>query len=456
VEQFPKQLTISNGIIYWSEMSPSYRPVLIIAISIVAIAIGIPRAAHADASSPSSTLAIGDWWKYDFQIRIDGLTLTGPITETLASQQSISIHYVDYNSYRITLSGSGSVTGSILGYSVSGSWTASGEDYTRTTDLADIKSHISFQISIQIAAPVPNNSFTTTLISDTTNNPPSQTLQFPLSVGAHWATTVTSTTSTTTYSTPNPTPVTNVTTTTDSQNSDVTSYSVTAVPAGSFDTYLVRTTSSSGSTNNYYSPEVENMIKIQDYNSTGGLTASFNLSAYSAWPYKSAIALSMNGNQYTAVVGTDISAYNVHQDTLSIIFQVTGTDGITGRASIWLPIKANDTDIKVLVDANPATFTISQNQTYYQILFTYPLSTHTITVTYATVMLLSPFLQQYLLPLILAIAAVAAVIIIVTILLVVRRKSSPQPQPAPYQQPPTTPPSPAESPPVTPPPSSPP
>jgi hypothetical protein len=347
------------------------------------------------------------------------------------------------------LSGSGGVTGSILGYSISGSWTASGEDYMRTRDLADIKSHIAFQISIQVAAPIPNNSFTTTLISDTTNNPPSQTLQFPLSVGDHWATTVTSTVSTTTYSSTNPTPVTNVTTTTETMNSDVTDYSVVAVPGGSFDTYLVRTTSSSGSSSNYYSPEVENMIQIRSYNSTGGLTDSFTLSDYSAWPYKSPIGLSANGNDYTAVVGTDVSAYNIHQDALSIIFQVTGTDGVTGKANIWLPIKANNTNIKVFIDSRPATFSISQNQTDYQILFTYPLSTHTIIVTYA-IRLQSPFLQQYALPIALAGVGILA-IILVAIFLIVRRRPAPQSQAPLYSQPPTTPPTPTESPPTPPP-----
>jgi hypothetical protein len=430
-------------------MNYSYRPVLIITISLVAIAIGIPRVAHADAPSPASTLAAGDWWKYNFQTTIEGLTLTGPITETLASQQSINVQGIDYNSYRVTLTGSGSVTGVVAGYSVTGSWTTSGDDYMRTSDLADIKSHLSLQISVQIAAPIPNTSFTYTQITDSTNNPPSQTLQFPLSTGGHWAVTLTSTTSTTSYSTGNPTPVTNVTTTTESENSDVISNSVTTVPAGAFDAYLVRTSMSSGYTEDYYSPEVENMIKIQDYNSTGVQTDSFTLLSYSAWAYKSTIGISMNGKDYTTTIGTDVSLYNVRQDTLSIIFQVTGTDGVTGKASIWIPIPANNTDIKVLVDMTPTSFTISQNQTDYQILFTYPLSTHTITVTYAA-RLQSSFLQQYTQPIALAAVGILA-IVIVAIFLVVRRKPAPQSQPPGYWQPPTPPPTPTESPPTTPP-----
>jgi len=422
------------------------KPVLIIAISLFAIGIGIPRFAHADAPSPSATLAVGDWWKYSFQTSVEGLTLTGPITETLASHQTITVQSIDYDSYRVTLTGTGSVTGNVAGYSITGSWTISGDDYMRTSDLADVKAHLSLQISVQIAAPVPNNSFTLTQVTDSTKNPPSQTLQFPLATGNHWSVTLTSTTSTTTYSSTNPTPLTNVTTTTESQSSDVISNSVTSVPAGSFDAYLVRTNKSSGYTENYYSPEVENMIKTIDYNSTGVQTDSFSLSSYSAWAYKSSIGTSLNGKDYTTVIGTDVSSYNVHQDGLSIIFQVTGTDGVTGKASVWIPVQANNTDIKVFVDATSVASTISMNQTDYQILFSYPLSTHTITVTYA-VKLQSSFLQQYMLPIALAAVGIIAVIL-VAIFLVVRRKPAAQPAPGPWQQPSTTPPTPTEGPPA--------
>jgi hypothetical protein len=179
-----------------------------------------------------------------------------------------------------------------------------------------------------------------------------------------------------------------------------------------------------------------------------------SLTDYSAWPYKSSLGLSTNGNGDNAIIETDVSASNIHQDTLSIIFQVTGTDGVTGKASIWIPIQANNTDIKVSVDTTLTTFTINHNQTDYQILFTYPLSTHTITVTYATIRLQSSFLQQYVLPIAIAAVGILA-IILVAIFLVVRKKPAQQTQPWSNEQPPTTPPAPAESPPATPPPTNP-
>lgn len=424
-------------------MNYSPKIFLLIIIALVSIIPASPRPVHADASSPSSTWTIGDWWKYDFQTVVEGLDLRAQLTETLVSEQSINVIGTNYDTFRITIAGSGPVTGKLLGYTVTGSWTFSGDDYLRTVDLADIKSHAAIQISAQVAFPIAN-SYSATQITDTVNNPPAQTLQFPLTTGNHWFVTVTSTTTTTTYSSSNPTPVTNSTTNTTTENSDVTDYSVTTVPAGSFDTYLIRTSRGTGYTESSYSPQVENMIKIQDYNSTGLVVDSFNLREYNAWPFKSTIGLSVNGISYNVAIQTDVSPYNVTHDSRSITFQVTGTDRVTGRASIWMPRGANSTDLQVLIDNKAAIFSTNQNQTEYQLVFSYPLSTHTISIIYAAVRQQSPFLQRYMLPIILGSIGVAAAMVIIVTLLVVRRRNASRQPPVPFWQPPgpdTTPPS---------------
>jgi hypothetical protein len=403
-------------------MNCSGKTLAIVTISLLAVVVWTPKIIHAEISSPAPSPASGDWWRYNFQISVEGLTLTGPITEALAAQQSINVQTTNYNSYRLTVTGTGTVNGTILNYAVTGSWTVSGEDYVRGSDLADIKSHLSFLISGQVATPVPT-SFTVTRIDDTTNIPPSETLQFPLSLGGHWSLNVTSTTSTTTYSSVNPTPVINVTSTTQSRNSDVINYALTSVPAGSFDAYQIRTSSASGTTQAYYSPEVENMIKIQDYNSAGALIDSFSLSDYNAWVYKSTIGISTGGKDYTASIETNVSPYNLHKDDLSIIFQVTGTDDLTGKAVVWIPLQANNTDIKVFIDSTPTTSSISKNATQYQIQFNYPLSTHTIAITYAAARQQSPFLQQFLFPIILAIAGAVAAVVIIVVMLITRKRN---------------------------------
>jgi hypothetical protein len=427
-------------------MSHSSRSILVIMITLATVFAATPRIAHADVSSPRSTLTVGDWWKYDFQTVVEGLDLKALLTETLVSQQSISVIGTNYDTFRITIAGSGPVAGTILGYAVTGSWTLSGDDYVRTSDLGDIKSHASIQISAQVGPMT--NSYTVTQITDTVNNPPVQTLQFPLTTGNHWSVTVASTTTTTTYSSSNPSPVTNTTTTTTAENSDVISYAVTMVPAGSFDTYLIRTSRTAGYTESSYSPQVENMIKIQDYNSTGLVVDSFTLRDYSAWPFKSTIGLYANGIAYNAAIETDDSNFNVHQDAQSIIFQVTGTDGVTGKASIWIPRGVNNTDLQVFIDEKPTSSTINQNQTQYQLLFNYPLSTHTVMITYASVKQQSPFLQRYFLPIILGAVGVAAAIIAIVTLLVVRRRSTSKQPPLPFWQPSGTP-GPGTSPPPT-------
>src|SRR5438309_9659396 len=48
--------------------------------------IAVPSLAHADAANPTSTLAIGDWWKYNVQTPLAGLVLTGSQTQTIEYQ----------------------------------------------------------------------------------------------------------------------------------------------------------------------------------------------------------------------------------------------------------------------------------------------------------------------------------------------------------------------------------
>src|SRR5690349_17397487 len=69
-------------------MNYPIRPFLIIAIALTAIAVNLPKPAHADASNPTSTLAVGDWWKYNVQVPVGGLVLTGTQTQTIVFEQN--------------------------------------------------------------------------------------------------------------------------------------------------------------------------------------------------------------------------------------------------------------------------------------------------------------------------------------------------------------------------------
>jgi hypothetical protein len=411
-------------------MTHPSKPLLIIGISLFAVAIGIPSVVHADAANPTSTLAVGDWWKYNVQIPIAGLILTGTQTGTVVFQaNSTSYLWAERVAASGTLAGSG----------VTGTWTQGGWGYFRKTDLAEVSSR--FTLNLTLVGSVRTVIIYFIFIS--TNNPPILSYQFPLTVGSQWSMSGgNQTVISQYYYSFNATR--NTRTTTNSTNAvyNVLSSPLTTVPAGTFDSYQIRQRNPDNSySDSYYSPETENIVKQVSYAANGTQLSTMALTDYGAWPYKSTIGFSSSGNSYNAVLGTDVPASNVHQDTFSIIFQVTGTDGVTGKASIWIPIKANNTNIRVLVDTNPASLTISQNATDYQIIFTFPLSTHTVTVTYAT----QSFLQQYLLPIIVAAIGLIA-IVLVTLLLLVRRKPAPPSEPALYQQPPTTPPAPTEGP----------
>jgi hypothetical protein len=418
-------------------MDYSVKPVLIIAISLVAIAIGIPRLTHADAPSPTSTLAVGDWWKYNAETPVAGLILTGTQTQT-----------IEANSTATLWSEKQTASGTLAGSGVTGQWSESGWGNLRKSDLAEVNSRFTLNMTV---IGVTSATLYLAIISD--NTPPITKYQFPLSTGSQWTMSGGSETVTLTYyySFDQTRHTSQHVNNTDAVY-NVLASSLTTVPAGTFDSYQIRQRSPDGSySDSYYSPEAENIVKQIGYAANGTQLSSMTLTDYSAWAYKSSVELAMNGRPYIAIIATDVFASDIRQNQSSLSFHVSGTDGVSGKGIVWIPIDANNTDLKVFVDANPAAFTTSKNQTSYQILFTYPLSSHTITIIYASVTLQSPFLQQYMLPIILAaVAATAAVL--VGIFLIVRRKPAPPPQPAPYQQPPAAPPTPTESPPPTPPP----
>jgi hypothetical protein len=412
-------------------------------LSILATGVAVPRPAGADASNPALTLAVGDSWTYGFTTNLVDFTLAGTLTMTIVQKTPIDVAGISYDSFLMGVSGSGTVFGSImssgLNVMISGSWTASGDDYQRVSDQAEIKSHVAFQIIGQASAGAISRTFSETEISDSQNSPPKQSLQFPIYVGAHWVTTTTVTQNATSYGTFSPTPILNVTTTTRSHTYDVSSNQVLSVDAGSFDTYLVKTRAFEvstlvGSADNYYSPQAENLVKSVAYNATGYPTTTLTLSAYNAWPYKTNVGITVNGKIYTPVVESDVPTSSLIIDSRSITFQVSGTDGITGRAQIWIPKGLNNTVITASIDGKTLAASITQNATQYQVRMTFPLSTHTIILTYNVNPSFSSFLRQNWLPL--AAGALGIIVILVLALFIVTRRKPPAPSPLPEGSPP--------------------
>lgn len=415
------------------------RTLLIILISLSASLTAIPGVAHADASNPTSTLAVGDWWKYNVQTPIAGLVLTGTQMITLVFQANST-----GTMWTVRTSASGTLAGRVNGVSITGTWVQGGWGHLRKTDLADVDSRFTLNMTLvgSVATVIIYFSFVST------NTPPVLQYQFPLSVGSSWSMSGgNDTLNSSYYLSTDPTIHYGHNQTSTNAVYNVLASPLTTVQAGTFDTYQIRQRNPDGTySDSYYSPETEIMVKQAGFAANGTQESSESLTDYGAWPYKSTIGFSASGNNYNAVIGTDVSATNIHQDGRSIVFTVSGTDTVTGKVSVWIPVQANNTVIKVTVDTTPITVTASSNQTYYQILFSFPLSTHTVTLTYAAP---PSFLDQYLVPIIIGIVAVAAAIII-AILLLVRKRPRPAEPTTFWQPPPSTPPT--ETPPAQPPP----
>ncbi len=433
----------------WAKV-PS-KAVIFLFLTLAAVGVAVPQPVRADAPNPAQTLAVGDSWTYNFQATIIELTLTGALTQTIIQREQITVLGTTFDSFRLAASGSGTILAQSSGLIITGTWTASGDDYWRVSDQGDIKSHVAFQISAQVSSMGTSTPVTLTTIMDSENSPPQGGLQFPLFVGAHWGERTTTISNQTTYGSLFPTQ-TNVTTTTTTRNIDVSRNQVLAVDAGSFDTYLVRTSSPTGSADNYYSPEVETSVKTVSYNATGFPTATIVLASYNAWPYRSVVSVSNNGRTYNTVVETNVAASSLVADSRSLSFKVSGSDGVTGKATVWLPLAFNNTDVTATIDGKALATKISQNATQYEIELSFPLSSHLIRLTYGLASFQTAFLTQPWFPIVLGVAVAAVVILVVVLLLVTRRKPEPPPVVPSASPPPPSEPPPTFTPPENPPP----
>src|SRR5438552_15353750 len=137
-----------------------------------------------------------------------------------------------------------------------------------------------------------------TVIVSGHNSVPVRAYQFTLAIGNSWSITYTDNATVTQYTSVNPTPVVTTSVNQTTRSYSVVSKSIMTVGAGSFEGYDVHSSDSSGSTDDYYSPQVENSLKMQSYDSSGSLTASQSLTAFNAWPYRWSIPTTINNSNY--------------------------------------------------------------------------------------------------------------------------------------------------------------
>ena len=413
----------------------AFGSLLLIVLTLLSLVVfnSSPWRARADAPAPYSTIAVGDWWSYSTTNYASGLTLTGTKTETIAGSATIVVDGISADSYRVMVTGSGTISGS----GVTGTFTESGSDFLRKSDMGLISG---------TATIVETAGIVVTVIVSGHNSVPVPAYQFPLAIGNSWSITYTDNTTVTQYTSVNPTPVVTTSVNQTTRSYSVVSNSIMTVGAGSFEGYDVHSSDSSGSTDDYYSPQVENGIKTLSYNSGGSLTASQSLTAFSAWPYSSLLPITINNSNYNVQIESDATISNAARNNTAVTFQVTGIDSVSGRANVTIPIALNSTTVKVFVDTNAIIPTVSKNSTDLSVYVTFGLSTHTVTLQYA----LSPMAGLALTTILLIVGAVAAIIVVTTIILLVRTKKKPlptqvsggPPQPPPSEAPPSQPPSP--------------
>jgi hypothetical protein len=400
-------------------------PISVILLLLPLLLILTPSPAHADAPQP--TLAVGNHWTYGLTATSGTLSISATLALTIVDEETITVRGNAYDAFRIISSGSGSAIGPTLTAAI----TVSGYSLARHSDFADIQDLVttSFTFTGQ----------TLTQIQTTTNTPPILSGKFPLSVGETWSYTTTTVTNTTTIP-PVGLPSTRITTNTTSTTAVVLNLGLTTVPAGTYDTYLVRSSSSTGSQQTYYSPEVMQPIKQVSYNSTGIATSTIQLQSYNAWPFSTNLAANSGGTNYNIIVQTDVGATALEQNPTTITFKISGNDTVTGRANVTIPQKFNTTNITVQVDGTTKTTTTLKDSANYYVFFTLTLSTHTITLTYA-----SPSFPWFLIIEILG--AVAAVVIVSIFILLKRKKPAREIPPTTPGPAPTTAPGPSPPPP---------
>ena len=370
---------------------------------------------------------VGDYWTYNFSTLSGPLNLTGTLKLTILGAETINSHGASVDVYKVAGDGSGYATGGF----VTGSWTISGTQFARRSDMAGVNGTLS--ITIQA------NGITATVVAASDMSPAQEQVTFPLYVGKTWTQTVTTNTDLTTTLTIPPNPPT--TTATSTSNTTTTTYAVidnpvVKVEAGSFDAYEIRSSDRDSVSLSYYSPQVSAPVKSVSSNSTTGqVTTNMSLKEYSTFPYKTSYNLS--GTSRLVYVQSDVSPSNFQQNASIVSFTLTGRDGTSGHVAVTLPFQLNTTDLKVYLD-NQAVFpTISRTSNNYTISFSLAhYSSHTVAVSYASSVVQTPSQPQSSLTLYLILGGVAvAIIIILAGVLMLRRRGRTTPPSGSSQQP---------------------
>ncbi len=232
---------------------------LIISIFIISSeTIPFTIAENQTATSPVRTL--GDKWTY----RVNYGQTSGMTGTTTNEITSTSVSVSSYDCTEFTLTGGGTTSGQ-------GTWTTNGTQYETKTDYSTPKSEITLDTK--------TSTFNETITTITDYNLPMNNSDFPFYVGKNWTATTTQTLTTKHI-------LNGVLT--EGKDSQKTTFNFTVlrsedvtVPAGKFQTFVIRMTNDGGSSSEiYYSTKANMQVKELDYFQDGNLAFSSELLSY--------------------------------------------------------------------------------------------------------------------------------------------------------------------------------
>ena len=213
------------------------------------------------ASLPTRTL--GDRWTLSLNYQMTS-GMTGTMTEEITST---SVLVSGYDCTEFTITGGGTN----LGTWFTGTWTMNGKQYETKTDYTTTRTENTLDSA--------TTAFNETITTETNHNPPLNNYAFPLYVGKNWTSTTTRAITSKHYLYGAWTNGTSNQITT--QNFSVLRTEDVQVPAGNFQTYLIRMTDSGGSSSDiYYSEKAQKQVKELDYMPGGSLIFSLELLSY--------------------------------------------------------------------------------------------------------------------------------------------------------------------------------
>ncbi len=209
-------------------------------------------APRAGAQGAAPSWSNGDWWEYVGSGTSSGVSFSVTLKQTMVDKVPVTVGGLAYETYHCTVS----VSMTVMGMTA----TVSGDSYTRTSDLADVKLIVTSNVG---------TASTTTI----TWEPPAGGLPFPLTNGRTWLD------STTELTVVNP-----------GYASSRTMYNVynasgpqrVAVPAGHFDAYIIQMKdqwSDNNKSTAYYSDAVGNALTMTTPLSQG-MSATVELKSY--------------------------------------------------------------------------------------------------------------------------------------------------------------------------------